>query len=83
MKGQAKELWDEIVLSLLKSLKVFVVYILPSAIVAVLVSPELLALISENAKLASYVPLINLIFVALANLIKQRLPEDSEIKKVL
>lgn len=83
MKEQIRQLLDEIGLSLLKSLKVFVVYMLPSVVVAVLLSPELRDLIVNNAKLAGYYPIINLVLVAIAGLIKRRLPEDSDIKKVL
>lgn len=73
----------DLVGSILKGAKVFFVYILPSSIVAVLVSPELQDVINSNPSLAVYAPLFNVTLVMIANLIKSKLPEEHLIKKAL
>lgn len=69
--------------TIIKVLKVVFVYILPSVIIAVLYSAEFQQLLLSKPALVAYVPIINVALVALLNELKEHLPEDSRVKKIL
>lgn len=83
MKDLIKREFMELIKSIFKGLKIFVVYIVPSTLVAVLVMPELMELVKSDPRLLAYAPIINTAFITIADLIKKRLPEENVVKKVL
>lgn len=83
MEPRIKEALVDLGLSIIKGLKIFVVYIVPAIVVAALTSSEFRDLVSSHPDLALYAPLINVVAVVAANLIKRRLPEDSGVSKIL
>lgn len=74
---------EELKLILIKGLKILLVYILPSVLIAVAVSPELRSVLEDNPKLAVYAPVINIGLITLATEVKKRIPEDSKVQKIL
>jgi hypothetical protein len=58
-------------------------YIAISVLIAVLISPELQSYLSAKPELVAYVPLINVVLVAIVNGLKKFAPEDSKIKNII
>lgn len=83
MDSRIKEALIDLGLSIVKGLKIFVVYIVPAIIVAALTSSEFRDLVSSHPDLALYSPLINVVAIVAADLIKKRMPEDSGVNKIL
>lgn len=83
MDSRIKEALIDLGLSIVKGLKIFVVYIVPTIIVAALTSSEFRDLVSSQPGLALYSPLINVVAIVAADLIKKRMPEDSGVNKIL
>lgn len=83
MDSRIKEALTQLLLAIIKGFKVLLVYIVPSVLVAVLLSSEFRSFIEDTPALAAYVPIINFAVVILASIIKDRLPEDSGVRKVL
>lgn len=69
--------------TLFKTVRVALVYILPSVLIAILISQEFRDFLALHVQIVGLVPVINVALVALATQIKQNLPSDSTIKKVL
>jgi ABC-type polysaccharide transport system permease subunit len=69
--------------SIVEGMKILVVYIIPSAIVAVLLSPQLMDLLKNNPQTLLYAPIINVALTVVAGLIKARLPKDSAIQEII
>lgn len=83
MDSRIREALVDLTLAILKGLKILVVYILPSALVALLLSSELRDYLGERPELVGLVPVINVVLVTVADLIKKQLPEDNTLKKIL
>jgi hypothetical protein len=81
--ARLKEALVDLGLSILKGLKVLIVYIIPSVLAALLVSPEFREFLDQRPELVGIVPVINFAAVTLASFIKKALPEDSVVSKVL
>lgn len=80
---KVKEAFIDLVLAILKGAKILIVYVLPSALVALLLSSELREYLTTRPELIGLVPAINVVLVAVADIIKRKLPEDSNVKKML
>lgn len=78
-----KEALKDLLLAVLKGAKVLIVYILPSAIVALLVSSELRDYLLAKPELIGLIPMINVVLATVADIIKKLVPETSNIKKIL
>ena len=76
MKAKITEAFAELVLIALTGIKVLLVYILPSTIVAFLLSSEF------KDFLVNY-PIVNTFFVLMGESIKKKLGDNSLISKVL
>ena len=76
MDVRIKEALIEIVLIVLEALKIFLVYIAPSLLVSILLSDEL-------SDMSVNYPIVNVTLVLVAQAIKRRLPEDSNLTKLL
>ena len=83
MEPKIKDALVELQLSLIKGIKVLVVYILPSVLVALLLSSEFRTYVEEKPELVAYAPMINVVVIAFASLVKRHTPEDSNINKIL
>jgi len=87
-------LWDEIKLmvlkwfkdllaTLLKGVKILIVYIIPSAIVAALVTPSLSSWIGVKLGVPEVTGGINFFLITIAELIKKQLPNNKVANTVL
>lgn len=77
-----REAFADLLLSIIKGLKVLTVYIIPSVIAAFLLSSEFRDYISGRPELGALVPSINFAAIVLADMIKKHLP-DSGVDKIL
>ncbi len=83
MDSRIREALVDLTLAVLKGLKILVVYILPSALVALLLSSELRDYLATKPELVGIVPVINVVLVTVADLVKKQLPADNTLKKIL
>lgn len=83
LSKKTREALEDLTLTLIKAVKIVLVYILPSLAMALLLSSELRDWVALHPKLASIAPIINMLAIVLATEIKKRLPKDSVVSKVL
>ncbi len=83
MDARLKEALVDLGLSIIKGLKILIVYIVPSVVAAALLSSEFRDFIANKPELVGIVPLINFVAVTLASYLKRTTPEDSVANKVL
>lgn len=74
----------DLVLSIIKGIKIFFVFIIPAVIIATLTSSEFRDLLSSRADVALYSQLINVgIIIPIVEILKKRIPEGSIVNKIL
>ncbi len=80
---EMKAIFKSIGESLAHGAKVFLVYIVPAVLVALLTSEELRDTITGRPELALYAPVINFLFIVLAEQIKKYSSSENVIQKIL
>ena len=70
--SETKKELDKLGAAIVKSLRTLVLYILPSTILAIVISPELRSYIEENPQTASYAPLINTLLITIVEMIRNK-----------
>lgn len=75
--------FKDLLATLLKGLRVLVVYIIPSAIVAVLVTPSLSSWIGVKLGIPGVTGGINFFLITIAEMIKKNIPQENILQKVL
>jgi len=82
---KVKAIGIEVLYSILQGVKLFLTWILPTALVAVLASSEFRDYLATKPEVAAVMPVINVVLFALVDAIKKALPENisEKISKVL
>lgn len=80
---QIRAIVKDILLSLLKAVKILLVYILPSILLALITSEEGKDLILGIPELSAHAGIINIVLIAIANVVKDRAKVDSKIREIL
>lgn len=83
MDNRINEALIDFALSIIKGAKVTVIYIIPSLLAALMVSPELRDYITKKPELAALWPMINIVGAIIGSYIKRNTSEESKLHKIL